>query len=138
MWYERSRYDSRSGQAHVPTALQIGCLTGLVTACIPACACGLTFQWLVHTLRRWILSWNGPDAELSVGGLLGGTTLRVSLDMQKHLQVTDFVKMLTTLDNGWWWTIPLLTLALTLLGGLVLAAIAAAGAGLYNWTIRRR
>ena len=124
--------DPGSRPVQVFRALRVGCLTGLVTSLAPALLCSLIFNWSVHTVRGWVLSWDGPNAELSIGGLLGGTTLRVSLDLQEHLNVTRFMKTLTTLENGWWWTIPLLTLVLTVLGGLVLAAVAGTGASLYN------
>jgi hypothetical protein len=124
-------------KVHIPAALRLGCLTGLLTACGPAFVCSLASHRLIHILRHWVLGWDGPDAELTIGGLLGGTTLKVSLDLQDHLNVTEFMKTLETLDSGWWWTIPLLTLALTALGGVLLAALSGTGAGLYSRMERR-
>jgi len=121
----------------LPAALRLGCLTGLLAACAPAFFCSLAFNRLVYTVRHWVLSWDGPNAELSIGALLGGTTLRVSLDLQDHLSVTDFMQTLKTLESGWWWTIPLLTLLLVLLAGVGLSALSGIAAALYNWFGRR-
>ncbi len=125
--------DSVPQKIRLSGALRLGCLTGLLTACGPAFICSLAFNRLVHTLRHWMLGWKGPDAELSIGALLGGTAVKVSLDMQEHLKVTSFMRTLQTLESGWWWTIPLLTLLLTLLGGVLVMMLAGIGAGLYNW-----
>jgi hypothetical protein len=129
--------DSVSQKIRISAALRLGCLTGLLTACGPAFFCSLAFNRLVYTVRHWVLNWDGPDAELTIGGLFGGTTLRVSLDLQDHLNVTGFVQTLRTLESGWWWTIPVLTLFLVLLVGVGLAALSGTAAGLYNQFGRR-
>jgi hypothetical protein len=129
---------SEPRKIRISTALQIGCVTGLLTACAPAFLCSLSFNRLVHAVHRWILSWDGPDAELSIGALLGGTTLRVSLNMQDHLKMTRFAQTLGTLEGGWWWTIPMITLLLTLLVALGLAVMSGMTAGLYNELGRER
>jgi hypothetical protein len=125
-------------KVRISTALRLGCLTGLLTSCGPACLCSLAANRLIHAVRGWVLSWDGPEAELSIGDFLGGTTLKLSLDLQEHLNVTSLLKTLKTLESGWWWTIPLLTLVLTLLGGLLLATLTGTGASLYNWIGRRQ
>jgi hypothetical protein len=133
----RKMNDPLPPRIRLPAALRLGCLTGLLAACAPAFFCSLAFNRLVYTVRHWVLSWDGPNAELSIGALLGGTTLRVSLDLQDHLSVTDFMQTLKTLESGWWWTIPLLTLLLVLLAGAGLSALSGIAAALYNWFGRR-
>ncbi len=129
--------DTESPNIRLAGALGWGCLTGILTGGLPALLCGVASHRLVHNMRQWIMGWEGPDAELSIGKLLGGTTIRLSLDFQEHLNVTDFMQTLERLDQGGWWFIPLVALLLTLLSGMALAALSGVGAGLYNRFQRR-
>ena len=124
--------DAESPNIRLRGALGWGCLTGMLAGCLPALLCGIASHRLVHNIRQWIMGWEGPDAELSIGKLLGGTTIRLSLDFQKHLNVTDFMQTLEHLDRGGWWFVPLLALLLMLLTGAALAVLSGVGAGLYN------
>lgn len=125
--------DSECFEIPLPAAFRLGCLTGLLSAGVPAFLCSIASHRLVHSLHNWVSGWSGPDAELTIGGLLGGTSVKMSLDLQKHLNVTNFMQTLKTLDNGWWWMIPLLTIVLTVLGGIALATLASVGSRTYNW-----
>ena len=95
---------------------KFGCLLGGLAMVLPGLVCGLVSVSLVHTVRAWLESWQQFSLTL-LGQNLG------SLDLVNALRLTAALDRLRLLDQTGPVALLSITVAVSLLGGLLLALV---------------
>ncbi len=95
---------------------KFGCLLGGLAMVLPGLVCGLVSVSLVRTVRAWLESWQQFSLTL-LGQNLG------SLDLINALRLTAVLDRLRLLDQTGPLALLSITVAVSLLGGLLLALV---------------
>ena len=95
---------------------KFGCLLGGLAMVLPGLVCGLVSAVLVRTVRAWLESWQQFSLTL-LGQNLG------SLDLVNALRLTAALDRLRLLDQTGPLALLSITVAVSLLGGLLLALV---------------
>ncbi|MCW5848523.1 MAG: hypothetical protein KIT87_00285 [Anaerolineae bacterium] len=95
---------------------KFGCLLGGLAMILPGLVCGLVSVNLVHVVRAWLESWQQFSLIL-LGQNLG------SLDLINALRLTAVLERLRLLDQTSPVALLSITVAVSLLGGLLLALV---------------
>lgn len=104
---------------------KLGCVLGIVLACLPSLLCGILGMAIVQVLRRWLEGWE----EISIS-LLGKEI--ATFDLVQKLGLTEFLDALQTIGGVSWLVVALVVLVLGLFTGLVLASITMLTGMVYN------
>jgi hypothetical protein len=111
------------------SALKFGCVLGLLLNVLPSLVCALVGKAIVSTLRALLESWQN----IELANLLGQSA-RVNLTQQLGLE--SALKTLREWDALSWLGVLLVTVALSLFGGALVAALSSLLAAIYNVTAR--
>jgi len=104
---------------------KLGCVLGIVLACLPSLLCGVLGIGIVQVLRRWLEGWQEIRIEL-----LGREI--ATFDLVQKLGLTEFLHRLQIIGGASWLAVALVVLVLGLLAGLVLASLTILAGMVYN------
>jgi hypothetical protein len=111
------------------SALKFGGVLGALLSVLPSLFGALVGKWIVSTLRALLESWQN----IELGSILG-QSMRVNLTQQLGLE--PMLKMLREWDALAWLGVLLVTVALSVFGGALVAAFSGLLAAVYNIVAR--
>jgi len=106
------------------SAFKFGCLLGALLNVLPGIGIALVSKWIVSTLRALLESWQSVEL-----GILGQT---LHLNLIPILKLDGALKFLQDWDSPSWLVVIGIVLAISLVGGAIVAAVSCLIAAIYN------